>query len=94
MNTLEKLFNKYFEKTENINNIKNGIILKNVWTTIINDDEYNNLKYKERSLLGGKNNFYKWLETNGIIIGGNSKTSKIALNLILKNNINQFNQFV
>jgi hypothetical protein len=88
MITPEELFNKYFEKTENKTNLKNGINFKIIWNKIVNDNEYNNLFYREKRIFGGKNNFYKWLENNGVIVEGNKKIGKVALNLIQKNDIN------
>jgi hypothetical protein len=84
MKTQELIFNKHFEITESKNILKNGIKLKDIWDTIIKDEDYVELKYNEskRNVFGGKTNFYKWLEDNNIIVvHQNSKIGKIALNL-------------
>ena len=86
-NLFQKVFNDLWKKVEVIPDDDNDIKrktqkVKDIWDSITYSDDYKRLSYRDKRQYG-RDEFYKWIEEQ-IKIQGNSKTGKIVIGLIRK----------
>ena len=86
-NLFQKVFNDLWKRVEVIPDDENDIKrktqkVKDIWDSITYSDDYKRLSYRDKRQYG-RDEFYKWIEEQ-IKIQGNSKTGKIVIGLIRK----------
>jgi hypothetical protein len=92
-NLFQKVFNDVWKKVSVNPEDKADIErktqkVKDVWDSITYSDEYKRLSYRDKRQYG-RDEFYKWIEEQ-VKIQGNSKTNRIIIGLIRKEDDDDF----